>query len=389
VGYLETWSLDITPGLLEQGAAAEAAIDPPLPFYQSPRASLAARLVYCGDPARGRAILEESLHAEGEGAEHTRGFVYFFIPIAEWLLGRWDHARHYARAVREYTAQAHDPQYRATAGYASCLAEGDRGELDAARTYAEDALRNARSVGDEPMTIANEALLGHVDLLAGNVEAALRRLRPLPDRMLSSGHPHGLLVLGWSDTIEALLSVGELDEAAARLAQYEVIAPRARGSHLVSVTRVRGLLAAARGDAPAAQTALVEGLATDAARTFPYERARALLALGAVQRRARQRRAARETLTLALAGFVELGAVPWVSRTRDELRRVSGRRQADDALTEAERRVAALAADGLRNKEIAARLVIDVRTVETHLSRAYRKLGVRSRSELASRFAKV
>ena len=78
-----------------------------------------------------------------------------------------------------------------------------------------------------------------------------------------------------------------------------------------------------------------------------------------------------------------------MTRARDELRRVSGRRPADDGLTEAERRVAALAADGLRNKEIAARLVIDVRTVETHLSRAYRKLGVRSRSELASRFSNV
>ena len=50
VGYLETWSLDLTPGLLERGAEAEAAIDPPLPFYQSPRASLAAQLVYRGEP---------------------------------------------------------------------------------------------------------------------------------------------------------------------------------------------------------------------------------------------------------------------------------------------------------------------------------------------------
>jgi DNA-binding CsgD family transcriptional regulator len=108
-----------------------------------------------------------------------------------------------------------------------------------------------------------------------------------------------------------------------------------------------------------------------------------------VRRRLQRRRAARESLTEALAIFQELDAAPWVARTRDELRRISGRRAADDQLTDAERRVAALAADGLRNKEIAARLVIDVRTVETHLSRAYRKLGVRSRSELASRSSKV
>ena len=89
VGYLETWSLDFTPGLLERGAEAEAAIDPPLPFYQSPRASLAAQLVYRGEPARGRAILLEYLRAADEGAEHTRGFVLFFMPVAEWLLGHW------------------------------------------------------------------------------------------------------------------------------------------------------------------------------------------------------------------------------------------------------------------------------------------------------------
>ena len=103
VGYLETWSLDFTPGLLERGAEAEAAIDPPLPFYQSPRASLAAQLVYRGEPARGRDLLEY-LRAADEGAEHTRGFVLFFMPLAEWLLGHWDDARHYAGLVREYTA---------------------------------------------------------------------------------------------------------------------------------------------------------------------------------------------------------------------------------------------------------------------------------------------
>ena len=240
-------------------------------------------------------------------------------------------------------------------------------------------------MGDQPYLIAAEALLGHIDVVAGNLDSAARRLRSAPDRMLRSGHHQGILVTTWPDAIESLTSVGESDEAARRLAQYEDIAPRARGSHLVSVARVRALVAASRDDAAGAQAALEDVLATDAARTFRFERARALLALGAVRRRAQQRRAARETLTLALAAFEELGAAPWVTRTRDELRRVSGRRQADDELTEAERRVAALAADGLRNKEIAARLVIDVRTVETHLSRAYRKLGVRSRRAGRSR----
>ena len=99
--------------------------------------------------------------------------------------------------------------------------------------------------------------------------------------MLRSGHRQGILVTAWPDTIEALVMVGELDEASERLAQYEEIAPSARGSHLVSVARARGQLLAARGETTAAEATLRAAVTTDAARTFPYERARALLALGA------------------------------------------------------------------------------------------------------------
>ena len=163
--------------------------------------------------------------------------------------------------------------------------------------------------------------------------------------MLSSGHPHGLST--WLVGHDRGAPRGRRTRRGGRTARAVRgdRCPCAGGSHLVGVARVRGLLAAARGDTGRTDGAR-GGLATDAARTFPFERARALLALGAVQRRAQQRRAARETLTLALAAFEELGAAPWVTRARDELRRVSGRRQAGDDLTEAERRVAALAADG-------------------------------------------
>jgi DNA-binding NarL/FixJ family response regulator len=147
------------------------------------------------------------------------------------------------------------------------------------------------------------------------------------------------------------------------------------------------MLAAAHGDTQGALAALGDAVTTEATRVFPFERARSMLALGTVQRQARERRAARETLQQAIAAFDDLGAAPWTLRARDELRRVSGRRGSHDELTDAERRVAALAASGHRNKEIAARLVVEVSTVEAHLSRVYSKLGVRSRTELATRIA--
>ena len=81
------------------------------------------------------------------------------------------------------------------------------------------------------------------------------------------------------------------------------------------------------------------------------------------------------------------GARLWAEKARAELGRISGRRTSSDELTETEQRVAELAARGDTNKEIAARLYMGVSTVEAHLSRVYRKLGVRSRTELAGRVA--
>ena len=107
-----------------------------------------------------------------------------------------------------------------------------------------------------------------------------------------------------------------------------------------------------------------------------------------MRRQAQQKKAAREALEQALAIFEELGARLWADKARGELKRISGRRGASDGLTETERRVAELAAQGRSNKEIAAELYMGVSTVEMHLSRVYRKLGVR-RAGLAARLATV
>ena len=82
--------------------------------------------------------------------------------------------------------------------------------------------------------------------------------------------------------------------------------------------------------------------------------------------------------------FEEIGAAAWCKTAQLELGRISGRRAPDESLTDAEVRVAELAAQGRQNKEIAATLFLGVSTVEMHLSRTYRKLGVRSRTELAN-----
>ena len=114
----------------------------------------------------------------------------------------------------------------------------------------------------------------------------------------------------------------------------------------------------------------------------PFGRARALLALGVVHRRARKKRAARDAIEQALSAFEQLGAAGWAEKARTERGRIGGRIR-QHGLTAAERRVAALAAQGQTNREVAAALFLSERTVESHLSHVYAKLGVRSRTELA------
>jgi DNA-binding CsgD family transcriptional regulator len=116
----------------------------------------------------------------------------------------------------------------------------------------------------------------------------------------------------------------------------------------------------------------------------PFGRARALLAVGVVRRRSRRKRTAREALEGALAGFEAVGASGWSARARAELGRIGGRSR-EDGLTAAERRVAVLVAEGRTNREVAAALYLGERTVASHLTRVYAKLGVRSRTELARR----
>jgi DNA-binding NarL/FixJ family response regulator len=118
---------------------------------------------------------------------------------------------------------------------------------------------------------------------------------------------------------------------------------------------------------------------------YVFERGRTLLSLGVVRRQTLQKKAARDALGQALVIFEELGARLWAEKTRAELARISGRRAGGDELTETETRVAELAAAGRSNKEIAAELFMGVSTVESHLSRVYRKLGVRSRAGLGPR----
>jgi DNA-binding CsgD family transcriptional regulator len=153
-----------------------------------------------------------------------------------------------------------------------------------------------------------------------------------------------------------------------------------------TAARCRGLLLTARGDNDGALAALGEALDHHERSPQPLERGRTLLALGTVQRRAKHRGDARETLRQGLELFDALGAALWAEKAAAELARIPGRGRASGELTETERQVAELVTAGLSNREVAATMFVSVRTVEGNLSRIYAKLGLRSRTELARHF---
>ena len=170
------------------------------------------------------------------------------------------------------------------------------------------------------------------------------------------------------------VAADRIDELAARSGAPTAVlhAGRARMQVLVAEGR--------HGDAVVLGRRL-QALAED--HVVPMDLCRILQVLGSAQRRSGQRREALVTLTRARAMAVELGAVVWRDRIDEELARLGGRRDPYE-LTSTEEQVAELVATGRSNREVANELVVSVRTVESNLTRIYRKLGVRSRAELAA-----
>jgi DNA-binding CsgD family transcriptional regulator len=187
----------------------------------------------------------------------------------------------------------------------------------------------------------------------------------------------------------ALLRLGRRQDAV-RLADAELAdvrafgAPRALGIAL----RVAGL---ARGG-PEGLALLRESAAVLDDSPALLERARSLAELGAALRRDGQRAAARDPLARALELAAGCAAGPLAARARDELRAAGARprrpwRTGVDALTPSELRVARLACDGRSNREIAGELYVTLKAIEGHLARAYAKLGIEGRGQLADALA--
>jgi DNA-binding CsgD family transcriptional regulator len=388
LGHLKTLGVgDEWRSLLERSRVLETTVRGSVRPWLAPAHWLGVRLMWEDRLEEARALLKaEYARAEAEGDLPSHASLAFHLTQLETRAGSPARARAYAEQALALSAPGGGEQGPAINLYALALVEAVFGEAERARALADEALGVFERLGDRFFTIHTRSALGLLELSLGDHAAAAAALTPLRHFRAETGVQEPGIFPFDADEIEALLGSGRIDEAGALVEELlargrEFDRPRL----LATGFRCQGLVLAARGDLARAIAAMDQALLAHQRLPVPLERGRTLLVLGAVQRRARRKRDARASLERAVEVFARAGANRWGALARAELARIGGRRSSGLELTEAERRVAALAVEGMTNKEVAAALFLSVNTVETTLRRVYRKLGVRSRVELARR----
>ena len=324
-----------------------------------------------------------------EGAERDESlasFACWALGMVEFVTGQFPRAEELGRQAHEITELFGDSANEPATLYLIASASAHRGDLVEARRHIVLGLGlvgNARPL----WTFHFEALLAIVYFWDGDAEAACVHFAAAQRARDLAGDRDPSALMFQAEHVEALLATGRNDDALAVTDRLELNAVRAghQGAQVV-VQRCRGLIAAASGDLGAADELLAGAAVRFAEVDDPFASARTLLPLGAVRRRRRQKRASRDALAQSLALFDVCGAKRWAARARAELGAIGGRTR-EEGLTAAERRIASLVAAGRTNREVATALFVGERTVETHLTHIYAKLGVRSRTELVRALA--
>jgi DNA-binding CsgD family transcriptional regulator len=370
---------------MEGALSAERSLDG-WPLHDGPTFRFGEQLLWSVHLDRARALFQDARDAGlARNDPVVESDALWGLGFVEWRAGNWEQAERYTADSINLQKQLgrllpHDE-------LPAAIIWAHQGRVEDARARAQAAIARADAADMRIPQSGHSWVLGFVELSLGDASAALAFLRQSYElRDTDTLDPGERPELG--DLLEALISVGELDEAEEVLTTWhERAASLDRAWALAILARCRGLLLAARADLDGAFASFERSLDEHTRATDPFQHARTLLALGRTQRRAKKRGDARGTLEEALARFERLGAPLWAEQTRAELTRIGGRSPSNGELTEAESRIAMLVAEGRTNREVAAALFLTVHSVETTLTRVYRKLEVRSRAELAHLFA--
>lgn len=308
--------------------------------------------------------------------------VLFAQAWAEMEVGDWTGAMREAEESVRFAEDTGGTLWVAAATIVKARLSGMMGNLDQSQAYAAQAERLVVSVGASFLLAMLQTARGIAAIGAGRHWEAYEHLR----RLFAPADPAfntGIQFFGLADFVEAAVISGHAEEAQAVIGQMADIAGPAPVPWVATMLCYGRALLAAPADA---ERFYREGLGPPA-RRWPFLRGRILLAYGAWLRRQRRPADARAPLREARDIFDALSALPWSERAREELR-ASGetsRRRTEyvwESLTPQELHIAELAAEGLSNKEIGARLYLSHRTVGYHLHRIFAKTGVTSRAAL-------
>ena len=299
--------------------------------------------------------------------------------------GHWTAA--YAAATESVRLAQETRQTGALPLCLACLGkiEGAQGRETEGRSHLERAIELAGGSGAVAFAALARGGLGLLELGAGRPEQAAVILDQLGSDLTERGLGEPATIQWAPDLIEALVRCGRSEDAADRLEAFTAQAEATRREWaLAAAARCRGLLPGEHDF----EQAFAESLARWDGLAMPFERARTELCFGERLRRERHRTESREWLRAAAAGFERLPAIPWLERARTELnasgeRLRTGELAATRELTPQELQIALVVATGATNREAGASLFLSPKTIEAHLGRIYRKLGIRSRTELA------
>ena len=381
VGVIETLR-----GLPDSGRIARAvAVEPELgapPLGRRPPIFLARKQLWDGELAAARAGFErmrqEFLRS---GTEFQRPYRLYDLALAEYAAGELEHAAESAREGAEAAADAQNQDAQPWLLYPLALADAGLGHRASAEAAARRLLELSVARGEPPGIARARSVLGLLALAEGDAAAAARELRTAARLLEEMGIRHPGAYPALADVVEALAGYGDREPAAAALERLEATAHALDAPWpLAAAARARGHLLGAE-DAEAAAAALSDADESFTRLGYRLDAARAAFARGRALIRAGRRKAAADVIAEARVRFADMRAAGWEARAVEELERAAPGR-AEGELTATERRVAGLVAEGRKNREIGQALFMSVPTVEAHLTRIYRKLDLRSRSEL-------
>jgi DNA-binding CsgD family transcriptional regulator len=353
-------------------------------LWTSPRTFQAEHLLWAGDLPGARALFGE-VHDSAVRAGTTTQLPYslFDLTLVAAAAGEFAEAEALVGEGIEAARDAEDTWGERLLLYPLALVEAWLGRAAAAREAAGRRLREACLKGERPGEARARGVLGLLALSEGAADAAAGELRAAAELLAEMGYAHPGAFPVLPDAVEALACSGDLEGAAQLLARLERQARAVDSAWAIAAAeRSRGALALAAGHAEDAVAPLERAAAALDRLGHRPDAARAVFLAGRAQLRAGRRAQAADAFAEARERFAAMGAALWEARVAEELERAAPGR-ATGELTPAERRIAELIGRGLRNREIAQALFMSVGTVEAHLTRVYRKLGIRSRSELA------